>query len=350
MKKFILLLFFSSLIHSQSVVPIADLRMNDANGVPVNVGQAFTVSGIVTCSDQFGSPSNVQDATGGISVYGGAFTSQISLGDSVTVTSTVSNYNGLTEFDFTTAGSSVIIHSHTQVPDPTVITINDIASQQWNGFEEYEGLLVRINNVTINGTGNFQGGTSGTNYTISDATGSLIDGLRIDKDVTSIVGTPIPSGQVDIIGILGQYKTSAPYNSGYQLQPRFIQDIIYDGAPLILTPVYASNISTNSFTVYFNTARNGNSQVKYGLTSSLELDSVVNNDDTDIHSVTVFGLQPFTLYYFRAYSTNSIGTSLSALYSVRTAALNPTTGTINVYFNFPVDTTVAIPGISLLIE
>ena len=338
MKKFILFLFFSSLIYSQSVVPIADLRMNDANGVPVNLGQTFTVSGIVTCSYQFGSPSNIQDATGGISVYGGTFIDSVSLGDSVTVTSTVSSFNGLTEFDFSSAGSSYIIHSHTQVPEPTILTINDISSQQWNGFEEYEGLLVRINNVTISGSGNF----ANTNYNITDATGTLTSGLRIDNDVTSIIGSQIPSGQVDIIGILGQYDTSSPYSSGYQLQPRFIQDIVYDGAPLILTPVYASNINTSSFTVYFNTARNGNSQVKYGLTSSLELDSVVNNDDTDIHSVTVPGLQPFTLYYFRAYSTNTIGTSSSALYSVRTAALNPTTGTINVYFNFPVDTTVAI--------
>ena len=341
MKKFILLLLFTSLIHSQSVVQIADLRMNDTSGVPVNDGQAFTVSGIVTCSDQFGSPSNIQDATGGISVFGNSFTSQVSLGDSITVTSTISNYNGLTEFDFSSAGSAVIIHSHTQVPEPTVITINDITNQDWNGFEEYEGLLVRINNVTISGSGNF---ASGTNYDITDATSILPSGLRIDNNVTSIIGSQIPTGQVDIIGILGQYKTSAPYNSGYQLQPRFIQDIVYDGAPLILTPVYASSISTTSFTVYFNTARNGNSQIKYGLTSSLELDSVVSNDDTNIHSVTVSGLDPFTLYYFKVYSTNGIGTSSSALYSVRTAALNPTSGTINVYFNFPVDTTVAIPG------
>jgi len=341
MKKFILLLLFSSIIHSQSVVPIADLRMNDANGVPVNVDQAFTVSGIVTCSDQFGSPSNIQDATGGISVYGSTFTNQVSLGDSVTITSTVSDFNGLTELDFTSSGSSVIIHSNTQVPEPIVLTINDIASQEWNSFEEYEGSLIRINNITITESGNFAGGT---NYTITDATGTLTSGLRIDNNVTSIIGSQIPTGQVDIIGILGQYDPSSPYSTGYQLQPRFIQDIVYDGAPLILTPVYASNISTTSFTVYFNTARNGNSQVKYGLTSSLELDSVVANNDTTIHSITISNLEPFTQYYFKAYSTNDIGTSSSSLYSVRTAALNPTSGTINVYFNFPVDTTVAIRG------
>jgi phosphatidylserine/phosphatidylglycerophosphate/cardiolipin synthase-like enzyme len=333
-------LLLTSVSFSQ-VVDIANLRINDSSGIPVNIGQTFTVSGIVTCSDQFDSPSNIQDATGGISVFGNSFISQVSLGDLVTVTSTISHFNGLTQFDFTSSGSSVTIHSNTQVPEPTVLTINDITTQQWDGFEAYEGLLIRINNVTISGSGNFIGST---NYNITDPTGTLFSGLRVDNNVSSIIGSIIPSGQVDIIGILGQYDTSPPYSTGYQLQPRFIQDIVYDGAPLILTPVYASDIDINSFTVYFSTARKGNSQVKYGLTPSLELDSVIVDTDTTEHEVQITGLQSSTLYYFKAYSTNDIGTSSSALYSVRTAALNPTTGTINVYFNFPVDTTVAIPG------
>jgi phosphatidylserine/phosphatidylglycerophosphate/cardiolipin synthase-like enzyme len=333
-------LLLTSVSFSQ-VVDIANLRINDSSGIPVNIGQTFTVSGIVTCSDQFDSPSNIQDATGGISVFGNSFISQVSLGDLVTVTSTISHFNGLTEFDFTSSGSSVTIHSNTQVPEPTVLTINDITTQQWDGFEAYEGLLIRINNVTISGSGNFIGST---NYNITDPTGTLFSGLRVDNNVSSIIGSIIPSGQVDIIGILGQYDTSPPYSTGYQLQPRFIQDIVYDGAPLILTPVYASDIDINSFTVYFSTARKGNSQVKYGLTPSLELDSVIVDTDTTEHEVQITGLQSSTLYYFKAYSTNDLGTSSSALYSVRTAALNPTTGTINVYFNFPVDTTVAIPG------
>lgn len=333
-------LLLTSVSFSQ-VVDIANLRINDSSGIPVNIGQTFTVSGIVTCSDQFDSPSNIQDATGGISVFGNSFISQVSLGDLVTVTSTISHFNGLTEFDFTSSGSSVTIHSNTQVPEPTVLTINDITTQQWDGFEAYEGLLIRINNVTISGSGNFIGST---NYNITDPTGTLFSGLRVDNNVSSIIGSIIPSGQVDIIGILGQYDTSPPYSTGYQLQPRFIQDIVYDGAPLILTPVYASDIDINSFTVYFSTARKGNSQVKYGLTPSLELDSVIVDTDTTEHEVQITGLQSSTLYYFKAYSTNDIGTSSSALYSVRTAALNPTIGTINVYFNFPVDTTVAIPG------
>ena len=266
MKKFLFVFsFLSSLIYSQ-VVPISDLRMNNANGVPVDTGQVFTITGVVTVSDQLGGPSSIQDGTAGISIFGTNFTNQVELGDSVTVTSVLTQFNGLTEFDFRRAGSSVTIHSSTEIPEPTILTINEISLQQWNGFEEFEGLLIRINNVTINASGNF---ASGTNYNITDVSGTLAAGLRIDNNVSSIIGSQIPSSQVDLVGTLGQFKTSPPFNSGYQILPRFIGDIIYDGAPLILNPVYATEIDTNSFTVYFNTARNGNSQVKYGLTPSL---------------------------------------------------------------------------------
>ncbi|MEJ5261925.1 MAG: phospholipase D-like domain-containing protein [Ignavibacterium sp.] len=338
-----LALFFVSFSFAQSVVPIADLKNNNSDGVPLDTGQVFTVTGIVTSANQFGTsgPASIQDATAGLSIFGSGFAGQVQIGDSVTVTSTLTHFNGLTQFDFRRTGSTFTKHSSNNFYDTTIVTISDIASQQWNGFEEFESRLIRINNVTILSSGNFSGGT---NYNISDATGTLSAGLRIDNDVTTIIGQPIPQNPVDLVGVLGQFKQSPPYNSGYQLLPRFISDIVYDNSPLVLNPVIASNITPNSFTVYFNTARNGNSQVKYGLTPSLELDSVVINDDTTAHVVPVSGLQEGTLYYFRAYSTNSFGTSFSSLQTVTTASANPQTGTINVYFNFAVDTTVAMQG------
>ena len=335
------LILFSFTTFAQTVVPISTLRINNSSGVPVDSGQTFTISGIVTCANQFGSsgPGALQDATAGISVYGTQFAGEVSTGDSVTITGKLSHFRGLSQIDFTLGGASLTVHSTGHSVEPEVVTLTQIINQQWNGFEEIEGKLIRINNVTISGTGNFSGGTSGQNYNITDPTGSLQ--LRIDESV-NLVGTPIPSGSVDLIGILSQYKFSAPYNSGYQVIPRSVLDIVDDGRPIILNPVIASGITTNSFTVYFNTARNGNSQVKYGLTSSLELDSVVVNDDTTFHQVAIEGLLPASLYYFKAYSANNEGISESSLKTVHTASDDTTTGTINVYFNFPVDTTVAV--------
>lgn len=342
MKKNLALIFFLVLTAlSYSQVPISDIRVNDASGVPLDTGQVVTVAGVVTSSSQFGSsgPASIQDNTAGMCVYGSPFPNSVNIGDSVLVTAVLTQYSGLTEMSFSRPGASYQILSTGHQVDPDIISISDVLNQQWNGLEEYEGKLIRLNNVTISGSGNF---TSATNYTITDATGSTE--IRIDNDVTTIIGTPIPSGQVDIIGVLQQFKYGPPFNSGYQLLPRFISDIVDDGAPLILNPVFAANIDTTSFTVYFNTARNGNSQVKYGLTTSLEMDSVIINDDTTNHVVPITGLQPSTLYYFKAVSDNSVGRSESSIQSVSTASSNPLSGTINVYFNFPVDTTVAIPG------
>jgi len=340
---FTLILILPAIIYSQTVVTIDSLRYNDANGVPIGMGQYFTTTGIVTSGNQFGNsgPGSIRDFSAGVSVYGSAFANQVNIGDSVTITGQLTHFRGLTQIDFNLGGASVINHSSGHRFDTTVVTLNQIKNQQWNGYEEFESMLIRINNVTIQGTGNFAGGT---NYNISDPTDNLTEGLRIDNDVSSIIGTPIPSGPLDIVGVLGQYKFAAPFNSGYQILPRFIQDLVFDGSPQILSPVLASDITTSSFTVYFHTAREGNSQVKYGLTPALELDSVVIATDTTYHVVPITGLNEATLYYYKAYSTNQNGTSSSSLHTVTTASSDPILGKINVYFNFPVDTTVAIPG------
>jgi hypothetical protein len=342
---FVLVLFLTSFtfLYSQTSVPIQSIRLNDANGVPLMNNQVVTVSGIVTCSNQYGSagPGAIEDETGGVSVYGSTFCNSVAIGDSVTVTATLTNYNGLAELSFSVGTSSFTVHSSNNQVDPKVVTLTQVINQQWNGFEEFESRLIRINNVTINASGNF---ATGTNYDITDATGNIIQGLRIDNDVATIIGTQIPTGEVDLIGILGQFKTTAPYNSGYQILPRFILDIVNDGSPVVLNPVFAAGIDTSSFSVFFHTARNGNSQVKYGLTTALELDSIVINNDTTFHAVPVTGLQQGRLYYFKAYSTNQYGTSSSDLKSVTTASNDTSIGTINVYFNFSVDPSVAISG------
>lgn len=338
----LIVLSISLISYAQTQIHISDIKNNDSNGVPTDTGQVFTISGIVTSSNQFGNsgPGSVQDNTGAISIYGNGFSNQVNIGDSVVVTALLDQYNGLTELNFGSTSTLNIISPNKMV-NPQVVTVSQINNQQWNGFEEYESKLVRINNVTISGSGNFSGGTSGQNYDISDTTGTMQ--IRIDES-TDIVGTPIPSGEVDIVGIVGQYKYSPPYDGGYQLFPRFRTDIIDNGLPIILTPVFASNITTSSFTVYFKTSRKGNTEIKYGLTPNLELDSLIINDDATQHAIQVTELTSATTYYYKVYSENTKGQSESELYNTSTASANPAVGEMDVYFNFPVDTSIALPG------
>ncbi len=346
-KIFSLCLILSGLISAQDLVPISTVKTNDANGAPVGVNQIFKISGIVTSSNQLGTagPATIQDPTGSVAVYGNTIVSQVNIGDSVTVTSTLTNYNGLAELDMSKSGSSFTKHKSNCVFDTLIVTIDQIINQQWNGIEEFESGLIRINNVRINGSGTFDvGSSSGKNYTISDATGQLENGLRIDKDVTTIVGTSIPTDEIDIIGVLSQYDNSSPYSSGYQLLPRFRSDFIDDGRPVILSPVLAVGVDSATTNIFFNTSRKGNSQVKYGLTTSLEIDSVVVDEDTTFHKITLNELKPSTKYYFKVFSDNEIGRSEGTLQSFYSLIASPEKGQINVYFNFGVDTSVAIEG------
>ena len=336
------ILFFC--INSYAQTTIDSVRINDSTGVPKNVNKPVTVTGIITSTTQFGTsgPASLQDETAGMTVFGSSFVSKVKMGDSVRVTATLTNYSGLAEMSFAVGSPSFQVLSSNHIVQPKVATISDIINQQWNGIENLEGVLVRLNNVTINSTGNFASG--GASLTIIDTTGTLVGGLYINKYVTSIIGTVIPNHPVDIIGILSQHSYGPLYNSGYQLQPRFIQDIISDQNPLILGSVFAVEVDTNALSICFQTLRKGNSQVKYGLTSGLELDSVITNEDTTFHKVRISNLNSGTTYYFQVVSENSSGRSVGGTITAVTSVTDTVTGRMNVYFNFPGDTSVAIPG------
>ncbi|MCL5028353.1 MAG: hypothetical protein M1480_04960, partial [Bacteroidetes bacterium] len=79
MKKYyftlLLYLILTVNLFSQTITSIDSVRINDSNGSPVNAGKAFTISGIVTSTNQFGSsgPGSIQDETAGISIYGSGY-------------------------------------------------------------------------------------------------------------------------------------------------------------------------------------------------------------------------------------------------------------------------------------
>ncbi len=339
-KKFYMLLILASTItinlFAQTVVPIADIRENNSSGEPLLMDQTFTVKGVVTSSNQFGNsgPASIQDSSAGISIYGTAFANVVNIGDSVILTASLTQYRGLTQLN----ASAPTILSSGNLVEPEIVTLNQVANQDWAGVELFESKLVRINGVTITGSGTF---ASGTNYPIADSTGTL--DLRVDNDVSTLIGSPIPSGKIDLIGVVQQFKYAADYNSGYQILPRSIDDLVSDDVPIILTPVIGADITTNSFTIYFKTARNGNSEVQYGKTEALELGSIIQDTDTTEHQIELTGLDEFTKYYYKAVSTNDVGTSESSLKTIITATSNPEIGTINVYFNSDVDHSVALP-------
>ena len=347
MKKIFSVLLIA-LLYSASqaqIVPIASITQNNSNGIPIDTGAFKTVSGIVTVANQFGGPSYIQDNTGGIAVFYNEFSAAIDIGDSVIVTAKLSQFNGLTELVYSLFGgtpSFSVIDSNKSYQIYT-ITLAQFNSQLWNGHEEWEGRLIRINGLTITGTGAFQ---ANTNYSVGDPTGT--SQLRIDNN-SNLVGTLIPTGTFDCIAAASQFKTSLPYNSGYQFLPRFTADIIQTTGPIILTPPAESGITPNSVTLTWTTQNTGDSKLKFFKSDSLDqpavfTDSLYSASLTTTHTFTLNNLIPGKIYYALAFSTNGQGTSISTPKYFSTQSDPSSTGKFEMYFNKSVDNSYAMPG------
>ena len=213
-----------------SVVPcqpwyttLLPLRQNDANGVPVHLDTFVVVRGIVNMDNYVLdsltlSRFYIQDDDAGINMYRGTVPPNIVAGDCLEVSAWVGFYGGLTELISSGSGScvySVERVAHVAPPTPTVITCS-------SPFEVYEGMLVRINNVSIvSGTWPAEGQYG--DLVITDGNGTV--GLYISK-WTNVDGSPPPPPTFHIIGVMAQYDPSSPYNTGYEILPRNLCDIV----------------------------------------------------------------------------------------------------------------------------
>ncbi len=311
--------------------PISYVKQNDANGVPVHNGQMVTVRGIVTVANEFGSPTYIQDLTGGLAIYAQAFSASVQPGDEVLVSGLVQPFNGLTEL--VTPPFYRTLSTGNQV-DPQVVTALDIASDGTGGVEQYEGLLVRLNAVTVVGSGTW---TGETNYPVADATGTTE--LRIDKE-TNLAGQPIPGSSFDLIGVVGQYIGSSPYIGGYQIMPRSTADILSSG-PIFTTAPAESVIAATELTIAWKTLHPGTTRIRYGATPSYELGLTGDDTPATDHLVTLTGLTPATVYYIGAFSSSGPDTSWASPLIASTSSPAPCTGEMNVYFNKSIDASVA---------
>jgi len=338
MKKIILFFVMCVSVYAQ-VIPIDSLRRQDANGVPFLLGQTVTVRGVVTMSQELGTPLvYFQDPTGGTIGYDGTFWTNTNNGDSVQVTGVVTQFNGLTEF--TPVSSSTVLASN--IPyTPRVVTCSNV---RLNG-ETYEAQLIRINGVTAvhntSGANVTQWTTSGsgTNYRVLVGNDSVE--IRIYSS-TNIANSPIPPFPFDVVALVSQFDSSPPYTSGYQILPRSLNDFIVTGGsgPLLSSITY-TNIQPTSVTINWQTSTSSNSKVRWQRADSnyqvvSYTDSTSDGANVTTHSVTLNGLQPGRVYYYNVSSTDGNGTGTSPQQYFCTGSNS--SGTMNVYFNRSVDT------------
>ena len=306
---------------------ILDMREN------YNIGQTVTVTGVVTSDDNLGSVRYLQDATAGIALYPGqdwsAWDATPQIGDSLSVTGEITEYNGLLEVgpnltavEFFGAGT---------LPEPLEITPAQMG-------ENLEGQLVRVNGVTFPLAGTFITGNNTYDFTASGETGVIY--VRTSN---SLVGEELTGCEVDMLGIVSQFSFDG--FGGYQLLPRGPVDLIPASALCFTSPVMQSNMASTSFTLSWTTDLACDGVIEYGLTEALG-EVAMGGTNTPSHEANLTGLEPGTIVYARAVCTLADGSEAAS--SIRPyATVSESSGDIHVYFNGPVDHSVATDELAL---
>jgi len=281
-------------------------------------GASVILSGIITNGEELGTIRFLQDHSGGMAIYSSEM-QDVQRGDSVTVSGTLKDYLSLLEMD---PVSTVTIHSsgHT-LPDPVVLAPNEFQ-------EDYEGMLVRVEQASISASGTFQRETYG--FLAEGETGQLY----INDPYSPLIGTPIPSGLLSISGPLGSYQDN------YQLLPRDREDLqSYSSIQITRMPTQSS-ISTNGFTLEWETDVAGTTEAFVGHTPELELEAIKLPGTTTSHSVDIDGLGPAELFYIQAFSVFETDTASGGIQVMITRSESE--GSIRVLFNRPVDRSLSL--------
>ncbi len=209
------------------VLSVAEARADlDNDGIPDLLGQTVTIQAVATCEGTLFSSSGlsfyVQDETGGINVYAysSASPGDIGAGDQYLITGEIKFYNGLTEIspsdpsDFQYLGSP-------GVPQPFYL------SRHRNINESMEGTLVVFGNISQNHwvTVVDTPSMSGDGWNFSAWNGDALIAVRVNSTTGVDLAGIVPGTRLVMTGIAGQYSSAPPYDTGYQLLPRYQQDL-----------------------------------------------------------------------------------------------------------------------------
>ncbi len=319
-----------------TLVDIASLHRNDASGAPAapyQIGQRVQVTGVVTAGTNLFTASYcdvyIQDATGGINLYAASpWPTALQLGDSIRVDGVIRQFRGLSEIS--TPMTIEVLGKALIIPSPLPVTCDQVANSFAQDFSEAnESRLIRINQVRV------VAGSAPT-LTISDQTGQCL--LYLDADTN----LPVPQGTFDVIGILKQYDSTAPYTDGYEILPRFAGDLILHSGPVFACEPEEVAITPQTVDFYWQTAAAASASIKYKSRTSWEWQSFGDSSAVQEHRLSLTNLQPATIYDAYVVCSDVTGSSSSRRFAFCTASARAS-GTIEVWFNQSIDPTLAHP-------
>jgi DNA/RNA endonuclease YhcR with UshA esterase domain len=264
------------------VVPIANIRDVDGNGIPNDLNKTVAVQGVATIASGVLSTTTLQvflqDGTGGVNIFRSGTPPTVTAGNEYIVKGTVIQFNGLTEVNPNLVTDIIDLGASTQ-PAPQTKTIAQLLANA----EQFEGSLVKINNATkVSGT--WPTTNTFTNLTITDSGGTDTLVLRINS---ATGGSAEPTYPVNIVGIISQSDNSSPYTDSYQIFPRSAADIVP------VTRMSSLNKTSINFgDVHFAEVKTDSIQIKNTGTATLNITNASSNDTLFFVAPSVANIAP----------------------------------------------------------
>jgi DNA/RNA endonuclease YhcR with UshA esterase domain len=265
-------------INAEQITPVREVQGQGTES-PLT-GEHVTIAGRVTAN--FDNTFYMQDASSersGICVYGSLKTGHV--GDSVVVRGKVTEYSTLTELTdidyFYNFGNNKIIEPVT------------ISTDQLN--EDYEGMLVKLENVTFADGGSTIQSTNSV-YSFFDEAGQGV--LYSDRN-GRLPGETLPADRTAITGIVSQYQ------GGYQLLAREITDLSLETNATIHHQIKQDVViypNPTSSRLFLNTNLAIESVAVYATNGTLKLFKTGN-----VKNIDVSGLQN-GMYFLRIQTNN----------------------------------------------
>ena len=277
------------------VSSIADAVMLDADLAPTNEGMKYELTGVVYGIDFDGNNGlsfTIIDDTDGINIFNFNDVSDyvVTEGDEITVRGEIDFYNGLLEL----FADSIKVNSQGNA-------LNAAIEIEAPG-EDYESQFVKLRKVWIADTTTVW--PNNQNVWVTNESQDTFQ-VRIDRD-TDIEGIAVAFDTMMIYGIGGQFDNSAPYDEGYQVFPRSIDDIQEYKEPVSVRNITINlnvfpNPTSNTLTVQGN--ENWKNYAIYNTLGVKVLEGKMNSN-----SLSVSGLSEGN-YVLRVRSSNKSGVS-----------------------------------------
>ncbi|MEO7176813.1 MAG: lamin tail domain-containing protein [Saprospiraceae bacterium] len=195
---------------------VGEVTTTDANGVIDSLGVKCALIGIVHTPNfrpaalQF---TIIDDQGDGIGVFnaGSNLGYTVTQGDNIKIEGVIAQFNGLAQMEVTKVTKLSSLNA--LYPATTVSELN----------ENTESQLVKFLSCTVIDPLEWTTGT-GTGFSVNILCGGNSVSMRVDNDI-DLFNTAAPVGPFNLTGVGGQFDSSSPFTSGYQINPRYTADV-----------------------------------------------------------------------------------------------------------------------------